>query len=606
VSAAPLPNDEMDRLAALRAYHILDTPPEVAFDALTQLAAEYFKVPISLISLVDADRQWFKASKGLAATETPRAASFCAHAILRPDEIMVVENASLDPRFADNPMVCGDPSIRFYAGAPIRAENGQALGTLCIMDRKSRQIGAAGRRFLTNLASNVASMLELHRKNLVLATMSGRDPLTGLANRRIFDTELASACSGASVGVPFGLLMLDLDDFKEINDRFGHAVGDSLLREVGQRLNQAVRAGDLVARLGGDEFAVVVAGPVDLDGLRQLAQRLMAAFLTDMPHHPHTVPIRTSIGLALAPVHGTEPRILSRAADLALYRAKRAGRRMFSVATTSDDAAAAAMSLFERELRQAIAGRTLALHWQPCVSLHSGAVIGHEALLRWHPPGLGPVSPVDIISHAEKFGLIAALDEMVVRRACIEAASWPRPDGVSVNLAAWWFNNGDLVGLVGSALTDSGLAPSRLTIELTEGTLVQHTDHARQRIANLRKMGVRVALDNFGVGYASLACLSSFELDEVKLDRVFVQGLGSNPRAQAVARAVIALGRALGLAVCAEGVETLDQLRFLRAAGCDTAQGFLLARPQAEIAWSQTEDPGPWAAALLEEPAAAA
>jgi diguanylate cyclase (GGDEF)-like protein len=596
----------MDRLAALSSYHILDTPPEAAFDALTQIAAEYFKVPISLVSLVDTDRQWFKASKGLSATETPRTASFCAHAILRPDEVMVVEDANLDPRFADNPLVRGDPSIRFYAGAAIRAENGQALGTLCVIDRKPRQIGAAGRKFLSNLASNVGSMLELHRKNLVLATMSGRDPLTGLANRRIFDTELAAACSDASDGVPFGLLMLDLDDFKEINDTFGHAVGDGLLREVGQRLNQVVRAGDLVARLGGDEFAIIARGSIDIDGLRQLAQRLMAAFLADMPHHPQTVPIRASIGLALAPVHGTEPRILSRAADLALYRAKRAGRRMFSVATTSDDAAASALSLFEQELREAITNQTLALYWQPCISLDTGSVIGHEALLRWVPPARGAVAPADIISRAEKFGLIADLDEMVLRRACIEAASWPRRERVSVNMAAWWFTNGNLIGLVTSALAASGLAPSRLTIELTEGTLVQHTDQARQRIVSLRQMGVRVALDDFGVGYASLACLSSFELDEVKLDRVFVRDLGSNPRAQAVARAVIALGRALGMAVSAEGIETLEQLRFLRAAGCDQAQGFLLARPQAEIIWSQGDFSGLLAAALREEPAAAA
>jgi EAL domain-containing protein (putative c-di-GMP-specific phosphodiesterase class I) len=195
---------------------------------------------------------------------------------------------------------------------------------------------------------------------------------------------------------------------------------------------------------------------------------------------------------------------------------------------------------------------------------------------------------------------------MVLRRACVEAASWPRPERVSVNMAAWWFTHGNLIELVTSALAGSGLAPSRLTIELTEGTLVQHTDQARQRIAGLRQMGVRVALDDFGVGYASLACLSSFELDEVKLDRFFVQDLGSNARAQAVARAVIALGRALAMAVSAEGIETLEQLRFLRAAGCDSAQGFLLARPQAEITWSPGEVSGLLAAALREEPAAAA
>ena len=249
MSALPMPSDELDRLAALRSYHILDTPPERGFDALAQLASVHFKVPIALISLVDSDRQWFKASRGMKATETPRHASFCAHAILRPDEVMVVENARLDPRFADNPLVCGEPSICFYAGAPVRAENGQPLGTLCVMDRKPRQLDPAGGRFLADLAANAGALLELHRKNLMLAGMSGHDPLTGLANRQIFDTELAVACSGAADGVPFGLVIIDLDEFKEINDTFGHMVGDSLLREVGQRLERVVRGGDLVARL---------------------------------------------------------------------------------------------------------------------------------------------------------------------------------------------------------------------------------------------------------------------------------------------------------------------------------------------------------------------
>lgn len=584
MSALPMPPDELDRLAALRSYQILDTPPERAFDALAQLASVYFKVPIALISLVDSDRQWFKASRGMIATETPRNASFCAHAILRPNEVMVVENASLDPRFADNPLVCGEPSVRFYAGAPVRAENGQPLGTLCVMDRKPRQLDPAGGRFLADLAANVGALLELHRKNLMLARMSGHDPLTGLANRQIFDTKLAVACSAAAEGVPFGLVIIDLDEFKEINDTFGHMVGDSLLREVGQRLERVVRGGDLVARLGGDEFSIIAAGPIDPDGMRKLAQRLMAAFAEDMPHDPEPVPIRASIGAALAPMHGTEPRALSRAADLALDRAKRAGRRMFSVAGSPDDAESVTVSLLDRQLREAVAAQTLVLHWLPLVSLGSGSVIGHEALLRWTPPGGAPVAPVDIITRAEKLGLIAALDEMVLRRACMQGASWPRPLGVSVNMTAWWFADGDLQGLVGSALEESGLAAGRLTIELTEATLVKHTERARHCIGGLRQMGVRVALDDFGVGYASLGYLSSIDFDVVKLDRLFMQGLASNPRAQAVAAALIALGRALGMSVCAEGIETQEQLQFLRAAGCDTAQGFLFGRPRADIA----------------------
>ena len=241
MSVAPLPDDEAHRLDTLESYRVMDTPTERSFDNLVQLAADHFDVPISMVSLIDADRQWFKASVGLELKQTAREQAFCSHAILRPDEVFVVEDAKDDIRFSNNPLVTSYPAVRFYAGAPIRAENGQPLGTLCVIDNKPRCLDEAGRRFLGRLAASAGSMLELHRKNLVLSVTSTRDPLTGLANRRAFDSALSDACAGASQDNAFGLLTLDLDDFKAVNDTMGHDVGDRLLQEVARRLQHVVR-----------------------------------------------------------------------------------------------------------------------------------------------------------------------------------------------------------------------------------------------------------------------------------------------------------------------------------------------------------------------------
>jgi diguanylate cyclase (GGDEF)-like protein len=592
VSAAQLPADEPQRLATLEAYEILDTPPDRSFDRLVQLAAEHFDAPISAVSLTDADRQWFKASVGVTATETPREYAFCAHAIAQANEVFVVENALCDPRFADNPFVTGDPSIRFYAGAPIRAANGQPLGTICVLDRKPRQLGTAGQKFLANLAGSVGSMLDLHRQNLILRDFSGRDPLTGLANRRVFGTALATACAAAAQGDTFGLLAIDLDHFKKINDEHGHEVGDMLLLEVAARLRHVVRAKDLVARLGGDEFAVIAGGPIDAAGAATLARRIVNAFAPVLTAGDRAVPIEASIGVALAPAHGSDARAIAKAADLALYAGKRGGRGAIIMARGLEPEQPDGRSSLDGALREAIANQTLSLHWQPYFPSRSSHPGGFEALLRWTPAGGDPVPPMEIIAIAENGGYIAELDAMVLRQACMAAASWPTPLRVSVNMSARWFNGGDLIGLVAAALEASGLAPERLTIELTEQTLVRHTERSRHLIAGLHAAGVSLALDDFGTGYASLGYLSSFEFDTVKLDRSFVGGIGTNPRAEAVIHAIVALARALDMAVCAEGVETPEQLRFLQNAGCDLIQGFLLGRPEAAIVWPPAEAAG--------------
>lgn len=580
MQSAAIPPDEARRLARLIDCRVLDTPPDPRFDRLVELAADHFEVPIALVSLIDANRQWFKARRGMDASETPREIAFCAHSILQPDDVLVVEDATRDPRFADNPLVQGNPRIRFYAGAPIRMEDGQPIGTLCLIDRRPRRLDSNERRFLANLAATAASMLELHRHNAVLMDAAVRDPLTGLANRRSFDVVLGQAADKAMAGLPFGLICIDLDLFKQVNDTLGHEAGDALLREVARRLSGAIRATDVVARLGGDEFAVVVGGPLDLAGARTVAQNILRALAPAMEINGQVVPIRASLGLAVAPVHGTNPGTLMSAADRALYEAKHAGGQGVVLAQHGPSRPAATPTI-ERDLRRAIDAGTLHLEWQPYFAAQDGAVVGYEALARWNRPGHGPISPAEFIPVAERGGLIADLDAWVLRHACTAAARWALPLSVSVNISASWFSDGDLLELVHATLEQTGLNPSRLILELTETMLVDNPDAARARLAALRGLGVRAALDDFGIGYSALSYLSSFNFDKVKLDRSLVEGVGYNTRAEMVCRAVLDLGRALGVTVCAEGVETAEQLRFLRDAGCDLIQGFLLGRPVA-------------------------
>ena len=324
---APLPSNETARLVALHDYGILDTPADPRTDVFVRLAADLFETPISLVSLVDKDRQWFKAAVGLDASETSRDLAFCAHAILAPTEVMVVEDAGLDPRFAGNALVTGAPHIRFYAGAPVVSPEGFPLGTLCVIDRKPRKLDEAGRRRLADLAMGAASVLDLHRIAARLQHLATHDPLTGLANRALFQPTLEAAVQDAVTGgASCAVLYLDLDRFKLINDRFGHAGGDLVLRAAADRLRGSIRDSDIAARLGGDEFAVLLSGANDSATAYETASRIIEAFAAPVYIDNEPITIGTSIGFAMAPTDGQDSATLMRLADAALYHAKATGR----------------------------------------------------------------------------------------------------------------------------------------------------------------------------------------------------------------------------------------------------------------------------------------
>jgi diguanylate cyclase (GGDEF)-like protein len=595
---AALPANEADRLAALHATGILDTPPDARFDAFARLAAHLSGAPMALVSLIDADRQWFKAAIGIDMREAPRDSSFCAHAILDPDRVTVVEDATTDERFTDNPLVHGAPHIRFYAGAPIIDRAGHALGTLCVVDSEPRRMTDAAAHALADIAQGVAAAIELRTSLETAQSAALRDPLTRLGNRPLFEKRLAEAIELARGPQEhgFAVFCLDLDRFKAVNDLLGHAGGDALLKEAARRLMGAVRGGDTVARLGGDEFAVILSGPVTPAEADALAIRLINALSAPFEFEGQPVPIRTSVGYALAPADGLDAEALLRRADNALYAAKHQGRGRQMRFDPAMEGQLAGRQALERDLRKALAQGSFRFEWQPVADANTGQVVSCEALLRWDRPGHGPVSPADFVPIAESCGLGGMLDEWVLREGCRQAAAWPHPLKVALNVSASRFHLGGLPGLVASMLRDSGLAADRLELEVTEGTLIKDEAAAAVTIEELHVLGVRVALDDFGTGYSSLGYLHALPLDKVKLDRSFIRDIDGSERARNVIRAVLQLCRGLGIKACAEGVETQSQLDFLRMEGCDLIQGYLIGRPSPTPPLPDTAPPGsiPW------------
>ncbi|AWN47444.1 hypothetical protein DK419_14890 [Methylobacterium terrae] len=419
------------------------------------------------------------------------------------------------------------------------------------------------------------------RAEAQIVHMARHDALTGLPNRALLHEGLADALGRGGGGT--AVLCLDLDRFKTVNDTLGHAVGDKLLRQVAARLAAEIRdeAGTglaTLARLGGDEFAVVLT-PTSRFRAGRLAGRLIAAVGRDYDIDGKRIAVGLSVGLALAPADGQDPEGLMRAADLALYRAKAEGRGTHRFFEPAMDVAIQARRTVEIDLRTALAEQHFALAFQPFLGLSGDRIAGFEALLRWHHPVRGVVSPAAFVPVAEETGMIVPLGEWVLRQACREAARWPEGVRVSVNLSPVQFRGGDIDAVVIAALRDAGLDPRRLELEITEGVLLQDSESTLAILHRLKRLGVRIAMDDFGTGYSSLGYLRAFPFDKIKIDRSFVADLSVRPDALAIVRAVTTLADSLGMTTTAEGVETEEQLAHLRAAGCTEVQGYLISRP---------------------------
>jgi diguanylate cyclase (GGDEF)-like protein len=410
--------------------------------------------------------------------------------------------------------------------------------------------------------------------------MAHHDPLTDLANR----TSLLQRIDEALVrldryGRAFVVMMLDLDHFKAINDTLGHAAGDALLRSVAARLKSCIHGTDCVARLGGDEFAIVQTATRDQrEAAVELATRLRDAVRTPFDLDGQQISLGTSIGIAVAPDDGADADLLMRNADLALYRSKAEGRNDFRFYDPAMDAEARARHSLELALRNSMMGDDFVLEYQPILTINC-EICGAEALIRWHRPGGGVVSPAEFIGIAEETGLIVPLGQWILQRACADATQWPSGIKVAVNLSPAQFS-GDIVAVVTSVLTSTGLDPRRLELEITESVLFHANARSVGALHQLKALGVSVVLDDFGTGYSSLNYLMQFPFDKVKIDRSFISDIATRPDCAAVVCAITGLARSLRMLTTAEGVETVEQFSLLQAAGCSQVQGYLFGRPR--------------------------
>ncbi|KAB1074345.1 sensor domain-containing phosphodiesterase [Methylobacterium planeticum] len=825
----PVAPQEAARLRALRDLAIVGTPPEPHFEAVCRTAAALFSVPISLVSLVEADEQWFKASCGLDFVRTSRAIAFCAHAILAED-VLVVEDATLDPRFAQNPLVTGPPHIRFYAGAPLTLGPGLQVGTLCLKDVVARRFSEAERRQLRDLAAIVVAQLRLHRaereiaereeryrlaalatkdaiwdwdlvsdavtwsdaaetlfgrgsaeaaltgaqwmerihpedrdrarasiarvvdgtedhyggeyrfrrgdgsyaqvldrgfvirsesgtalrmvgalhdvtarrlsesalraseERLRLALRAGRmvawerdlrtglatrsdnarellgigsgpisdlldrvhpddrahvgdfsayggsldavefrfrppeapemwlcmraeqaeperivgitfditdrkraearlwrtanhDPLTELPNRALFQARFRTALAEAERrGTPVGLLLIDIDDFKDVNDTLGHDAGDAMLKEMGARLSALIRPADTVARLGGDEFAVVLAQPSGLAEAAGFAEHLVARLREPFRYRDRPLSSKVSIGLAGYPTHHRLPDELMKDADIALYRAKSAGRNRVAVYAPEMRALTERRVAIAGEMREALDQGRIIPFYQPKVCLATKRIVGFEALARWRHPTDGIRAPGYFGSAFEDPELARAIGACMIGHVAADMRGWLASGldfgRVAVNVSSAEFHQPDLAETMLGVLAAAGVPATRLEIEVTETVFLgRGSDCVAAILGRFHESGVTVALDDFGTGYASLTHLKQFPVDHIKVDQSFVRGLEQDGDDAAIVAAVIGLGRSLQTQVTAEGVETQGQADRLRAMGCDFAQGYRYAKP---------------------------
>ncbi|MBA0035818.1 EAL domain-containing protein [Pantoea sp. BIGb0393] len=409
--------------------------------------------------------------------------------------------------------------------------------------------------------------------------MAHHDNLTSLPNRVLFRQKLSEALRVDNQnGHTSATLCLDLDNFKNVNDALGHQIGDDLLRVVAKRLRTALRDHDTLARIGGDEFAIVLPNVRSADEAAVVAQRLIEAIRPPINVEGHNLSVGLSVGIALTSQATNTPEHMLRCADMALYEAKRNGRNRFEHFTMEMDDQARSRRVIENDLREAITGRQLKLYYQPITD--EKGIIGYEALMRWHHPIKGLIMPNDFIPIAEETGLIHMLGAYALYEACREAQSWGTQQSVSVNLSPLQFKNSSLVSVVEGALRESGLAPHRLEVEITESVLLDDTLGNIRTLQSLKTLGVQIALDDFGTGYSSLSYLRSFPFDKIKIDKSFINDMGDSREALAIIRAITGMSRSLDIQITAEGVESSEQFAKLREEGCTLFQGYFFGRPQ--------------------------
>ena len=594
MNTCPVPENETERLAAVHAYKILDTPPEVEFDVITRVASSLFNVPIALVALMDRDRLWFKSRHGLDAAQLDREIAFCAHAIIKPEELLVINDLQQDHRFDENPLVHGGPGIRFYAGAPLRDSNGLALGTLAVLGTEPREFDSHDRELLRDLSVSVMTAIEARHRAITLKELATTDALTGVGNRIQFNSVLSQELQLAQQAMQsIAVFYMDLDGFKRINDDMGHPAGDMVLCAVARRLAAELRDGDVLARLGGDEFAILMRSGARVDGAMALAERIVeAAQLPVMLTSGEQVMVGVSIGVALSDARTVDGSSLIEQADHALYEAKsQRGMRwkIFDAPTQpalvlppSSLAELAATETAESGCHACAEGVKqpfpFTMAFQPIVSASRRSIFAYEALVRG-PSGESAATVLGRVTRHNRY----AFDQSCRRTAISLAARLGIVEmGVylSINfIPGAMYEPENCVRATLAAARRSKLPLDRLIFEVTEGDEVLEPAHLTKIFDVYRRHGFLPAIDDFGAGYAGLNLLAEFQPSIIKLDRVLIQDIDLSVPRQAIVRGVISVCRDLGITPIAEGVETEAEYHMLRTLNIDLFQGFLFARP---------------------------
>jgi diguanylate cyclase (GGDEF)-like protein len=522
------------------------------------------------------DESWVRAQQFDAVVETEN------RFVLGTRESIVVSDYSRESRFQPSP-IQQIHGVRSAVEVLICGAGG-TYGIVGAYSPEAGRFDGDSANFMQNVSNTLAAFIERKATEDRLSYMAQFDALTGLPNRSMYLDRLGQILiEAARDKLAVAVLFVDIDRFKNVNDTLGHSAGDTLLVKIAGRLKGSVRLGDTIGRLSGDEFAVAAAHLAREDHAAVVAQKIVTALAAPFVIEGHSVYVSASVGISVYPSDGTEPDVLVKNADTAMYRAKQSGRNAYQFYLPQMQARATQRLRLESQLRGALDRDEYRIHYQPKIDLTTGLISGLEALLRWQSPDRGLVQPGEFISVLEDAGLIIPVGEWVIASVCSQICRWQSAGAVvppvAVNLSARQFRQQDLDAVIGRIVTDSRIDPRLLEFELTESILMTDAESAVDTLRQIKARGIRLALDDFGTGYSSLSYLKRFPLDALKIDRAFIRDVTENPDDVSIVVAIISLGRSLRLKVIAEGVETQEQLEFLRRHGCDEAQGYYIARP---------------------------
>ena len=574
-----------------------DTLPEESFDRIARLAAGALHSPVSIVSLLDEDRHVVKSSIGLTGRsrvwrKVPLALRYARQVVTtgRPVFIGNTHESGSHHLETSGPT----PDGVAYAVAPVMTHDGQVIGTVSVIDTAPHAWTHTEINCLMDIAGSLITELELRsdlsqkrqtQEHLLYSTL--HDALTGLPNRSLFTERLRHAMRRAARHPDdlFAVLFLDLDRFKEVNDNLGHFAGDELLRAVARRLEACLRPEDTVARLSGDEFAILLESITETSDAGRVAERIEEALSFSINLAGAEVTTSASMGIVTSSMMHDQPEQLLRSADMAMYRAKAAGRARYEMFDRAMHTDALERLQLETDLRRAVELGEFTLHYQPLVSLRTGQITGFEALVRWKHPDRGLIHPAEFIPVDEETGLIVPIGRWVLMEACKQIKDWQRahpraePLTIGVNLSVKQFSQPDLVDQLSQVIEATGVLPSSLRLEITESAIIDKGRFATAILSQIRELGAQVYLDDFGTGYSSLSYLHGLPIDAIKIDRAFVSSMDTDDKNLRLVRTILTLAEIVGVRAEAEGISTAEQLRELRALNCAQGQGYLFSAP---------------------------